>query len=70
MEVCPFGLPQLSRATNKFDITKIEECTECAACKNNCPVGAIIMNEVKDCGCLWNVKKNKEIPRKLNIIDY
>ncbi|MHA1196434.1 MAG: 4Fe-4S dicluster domain-containing protein [Promethearchaeota archaeon] len=58
MEVCPFGLPQLSKETNKFEITKIEECTECAACRNNCPFDAIIMNEVKGCGCLWDTRKH------------
>ena len=54
-EVCPFGLPQLTDS-GKYDIKNPELCTECSACKRNCPVNAIIMNEKKGCGCLWNAR--------------
>ena len=60
-EVCPFGLPQ-PNTSGKFEIKKPNLCTDCSACKRNCPTQAIIMNEVKGCGCLWNaraVKKSK-----------
>jgi len=54
-EVCPFGLPQ-PLDTGKYDIKNPKLCTECSACKRNCPVDAIIMNEQKGCGCLWNAR--------------
>jgi ferredoxin len=54
-EVCPFGLPQ-TNSSGKYEINKPELCTECSACKRNCPVQAIILNERKGCGCLWNAR--------------
>ena len=54
-EVCPFGLPQVNNS-GKYEIKKPELCTECSACKRNCPVQAIILNERKGCGCLWNAR--------------
>jgi NAD-dependent dihydropyrimidine dehydrogenase PreA subunit len=55
-EVCPFGLPQ-SIENGKFKITDVNLCTECSACKRNCPVQAIIMLEQKGCGCLWDTRQ-------------
>ncbi|QEE17992.1 ATP-binding protein [Promethearchaeum syntrophicum] len=60
-EVCPFGLPERN-SKDKYEITHPDLCTECSACKRNCPVQAIFMKEVKGCGCLWDAKtysKNK-----------
>ncbi len=57
-DVCPFGLPKLN-AIGKYEIIRMDLCTECSACKRNCPTQAIIMNERKGCGCLWNVKARK-----------
>ncbi|MFW9819450.1 MAG: ATP-binding protein [Candidatus Thorarchaeota archaeon] len=54
-EVCPFGLPQ-ANSSGKYEISRPELCTECSACKRNCPVQAIILNERKGCGCLWNAR--------------
>lgn len=54
-EICPFGLPQ-SNGNGKFEILHPELCTECSACQRNCPVHAIILNEQKGCGCLWNAR--------------
>ena len=54
-EVCPFGLPH-SNDSGKFEITSPELCTECSACKRNCPNQAIILNERKGCVCLWNAR--------------
>jgi len=59
VEVCPFGLPQRD-FTGKYIITQVEKCTECSACKRNCPAEAIILKEQKGCGCLWNVKRNEK----------
>ena len=56
-EVCPFGLPQ-QIDSGKYDIKNPKLCTECSACKRNCPVNAIIMMEKKGCGCLWNARAN------------
>ena len=58
LEVCPFGLP--TKIANHYYIKNINECTECSACKKNCPMDAIIMNEMKGCGCLWDVKSRKK----------
>jgi NAD-dependent dihydropyrimidine dehydrogenase PreA subunit len=55
-EVCPFGLPQ-PHGNGKFEISHPELCTECSACQRNCPVNAIILNEQKGCGCLWNARR-------------
>ena len=54
-ELCPFGLPQKNES-GKFEILYPEFCTECSACKRNCPVNAIVLNEQKGCGCLWNAR--------------
>jgi ferredoxin len=56
-EVCPFGLPQ-PLETGKYDIKNPKLCTECSACKRNCPEDAIIMMEKSGCGCLWNARAN------------
>ena len=60
-EVCPFGLPQPIE-NGKYKISDVILCTECSACKRNCPVQAISMFEQKGCGCLWDARqriKNK-----------
>jgi len=58
-EICPFGLPK--KALNgKFEIEQVELCVECSACQRNCPKDAIIMEEQKGCGCLWNVRNRKK----------
>ena len=54
-ELCPFGLPK-PLENGKYDIKNPKLCTECSACKRNCPENAIIMNEKKGCGCLWNAR--------------
>ena len=51
-EVCPFDLPQ-ENDIGRYDITETQLCVECGACARNCPVGAIIMEERKGCGCIW-----------------
>ncbi|HUW89749.1 MAG TPA: 4Fe-4S binding protein [Candidatus Nanopelagicaceae bacterium] len=56
-ELCPFGLPQ-QMDSGKYEINNPKLCTECSACKRNCPVNAIIMMEKKGCGCLWNARAN------------
>lgn len=59
-EVCPFGLPERT-IENKYQIYNVEKCTECSACQRNCPTGAISLQEVKGCGCLWDaVQRNKD----------
>ena len=55
-EICPFGLPKLS-SKGKYEIKQPELCTECSACYRNCPVQAIIMEEQKGCGCLWDARQ-------------
>jgi len=55
-EVCPFGLP-IKNISGKFEIKTPENCTECSACQRNCPTQAIIMQERKGCGCLWDARK-------------
>ncbi len=58
-EVCPFGLPRLN-SSGKFEITQSNLCTECSACKRNCPTKAIVLNEQKGCGCLWDARQRKK----------
>lgn len=58
-EVCPFGLP-LPDGTGKYQIKRHDLCTDCSACKRNCPTQAIIMNEIKGCGCLWDARARKK----------
>ncbi|MFX1575004.1 MAG: ATP-binding protein, partial [Promethearchaeota archaeon] len=48
-EVCPFGIPQPNGA-GKFEMYESNRCTECSACKRNCPTMAIILQERKGCG--------------------
>lgn len=62
-EVCPFGLPNLADF-GKYDISHPELCTECSACKRNCPVDAIFMQEREGCGCLWDVASRKKNGKK------
>ena len=59
VEVCPFGLPEKA-PDNRYIIPHPELCTECSACKKNCPVDAILLDEQKGCGCLWDVKARKK----------
>jgi ferredoxin len=54
-EICPFGLPQVTDS-GKYEIRNPDLCTECSACKRNCPTQAIVMNERKGCGCLWDAR--------------
>ncbi|TXT58940.1 MAG: hypothetical protein BAJALOKI2v1_280031 [Promethearchaeota archaeon] len=61
-EVCPFGLPQKKNDT--YEIVNPELCTQCSACMRNCPTNAIIMQEIKGCGCLWDVRKRKKSKSK------
>jgi len=60
-EVCPFGLPQPSE-NGKFEINDPKLCTECSACQRNCPTQAIVLQEVKGCGCLWNARAQAKNP--------
>jgi ferredoxin len=62
-EVCPFGLPQITES-GKYEIYRPELCTECSACKRNCPTGAIVLNERKGCGCLWNARGQAKNAKK------
>ncbi|MFX1278702.1 MAG: ATP-binding protein [Promethearchaeota archaeon] len=61
-EVCPFGIPQ-STNNGKFKIIDVERCTECSACKRNCPAMAIILQERKGCGCLWDARARSKNPQ-------
>lgn len=61
-EVCPFGIPQLTD-NGKFKIYDIERCTECSACKRNCPAMAILLQERKGCGCLWDARARSKNPQ-------
>lgn len=61
-EICPFGLPQ-PNDNNKFEIFEPERCTECSACKRNCPTMAILLQEKKGCGCLWNARALAKNPQ-------
>lgn len=58
-EVCPFGLPQ-PIDSGKYEIKNPELCTECSACYRNCPTQAIMMQEKKGCGCLWDARQRKK----------
>lgn len=64
-EICPFGLPQ-PNSSGKFEIKKPELCTECSACQRNCPTNAIIMQEQKGCGCLWDTRQRKKNAKRNN----
>ena len=55
-EICPFGLPAMN-ISGKYEIKIPEHCTECSACQRNCPTQAIVMQERKGCGCLWDARK-------------
>ena len=55
-EVCPFGLPK-ENSKGKYEIIKQELCVECSACERNCPEQAIILEEQKGCGCLWDARQ-------------
>ena len=57
VEVCPFDLPQ-PNSIGRYEISRPEHCTECSACKRNCPVDAIEMEEQKGCGCIWCSKED------------
>ncbi len=57
-EVCPFGLP-IRMETGKYAIPRPDLCTECSACKKNCPEKAVVMQEQKGCGCLWDVTRRR-----------
>ncbi len=61
-EICPFGIPQ-SNSNGKFEITEPERCTECSACKRNCPAMAVILQERKGCGCLWDARARSKNPQ-------
>ncbi|MFO8018417.1 MAG: 4Fe-4S binding protein [Promethearchaeia archaeon] len=54
-ELCPFGLPK-NDGKGKYYVEAPEECVECSACQRNCPADAIILEEQKGCGCLWDAK--------------
>ncbi|MBD3214613.1 MAG: 4Fe-4S dicluster domain-containing protein [Candidatus Lokiarchaeota archaeon] len=58
-EICPFGLPQKEN-DGTYNITNPEKCTECSACERNCPTHAIIMQEQRGCGCLWDARKRSK----------
>ncbi|MFX1394412.1 MAG: ATP-binding protein [Promethearchaeota archaeon] len=60
-ELCPFGLPQPNNS-EKYEIKKPELCTECSACQRNCPSQAIILQEQKGCGCLWDTRRRLKNP--------
>jgi len=61
-EVCPFGIPQPDN-NGKFEILEPERCTECSACKRNCPAMAILLQERKGCGCLWDARARLKNPQ-------
>ncbi|TFG30508.1 MAG: 4Fe-4S dicluster domain-containing protein [Promethearchaeota archaeon] len=62
-EVCPFGLPQPVNS-GKYGIAHPELCTECSACFRNCPTQAIMMQEQKGCGCLWDARQRAKNPQQ------
>ncbi len=64
-EVCPFGLPKKD-FTGKYDILEVKLCTECSACQRNCPNQAIILQEQKGCGCLWDTIGRQKNAKKGN----
>ncbi len=61
--MCPFGLPQINDS-GKYEIARPELCTECSACSRNCPTQAIVLNERKGCGCLWNARGEAKNAKK------
>lgn len=61
-EVCPFGIPNPNNE-GKYEMIEPERCTECSACKRNCPTMAIILQERKGCGCLWNARAVAKNPQ-------
>ena len=61
-EVCPFGIP-IPNQNGKYEMIEPERCTECSACKRNCPTMAIILQEQKGCGCLWNARAVAKNPQ-------
>ena len=60
-EICPFGIPQ-ANGDEKFEMFEPERCTECSACKRNCPAMAVILQERKGCGCLWDARARSKNP--------
>jgi ferredoxin len=58
-QVCPFGLPE-KKLYGTYVIERQDKCTECSACKRNCPTQAIQLSEQKGCGCLWDVKSRQK----------
>jgi len=58
-QVCPFGLPE-KKLYGTYVIENQEKCTECSACKRNCPTQAIQLSEQKGCGCLWDGKSREK----------
>ncbi|HMF32853.1 MAG TPA: 4Fe-4S dicluster domain-containing protein [Candidatus Lokiarchaeia archaeon] len=58
-EVCPFGLPEQA-IDGKYQVYEVERCVECSACQRNCPAGAIQMQEIQGCGCLWDAAQRKK----------
>jgi ferredoxin len=61
-EICPFGIPQ-PNSNGKFEILEPERCTECSACKRNCPAMAILLQERIGCGCLWDARARAKNPQ-------
>ena len=55
MFICEKCLP-------KYEIKHPELCTECSACFRNCPTQAIMMQEQKGCGCLWDARQRAKNP--------
>lgn len=64
-EICPFGIPHPNNE-GKYEMYEPERCTECSACKRNCPTMAIILQERKGCGCLWNARAVAKNPQTNN----
>ncbi len=67
-EICPFGLPHPNNS-GKFEISEPELCTECSACKRNCPTMAIVLQEKKGCGCLWNARAEAKNQKNNSCLD-
>ena len=61
-ELCPFGLPK-PIDSGKYEIIGPELCIECSACQRNCPTQAIMMQEQKGCGCLWDARQRLKNPQ-------
>ncbi|MFX1399316.1 MAG: 4Fe-4S dicluster domain-containing protein [Promethearchaeota archaeon] len=62
-EVCPFGLPTQA-LSGKYEISQPKSCVGCSACQRNCPTKAIIMQEQKGCGCLWDARSRAKKSKK------